>query len=482
VLVFLGVAGWVLTRQTGRSAFSPEERGRSIGVLTFTLLAADSSYAYLAQGLSEDVSTALSGVSGLRVKAPSAVRRLQQASPADLESLGRNLGVNYLVDGSIRPLGEKLRVSVRLVTPEGEESSWAQTYDRAPTEMLDLPSDIARGIAAKLVGTDGTIAAQLRRSTTNPEAYDAYLKGNFHFTQRSEAALRLALASYQRALLLDSSFSAPRARIAMCYAQMLDYGWLPAGMTRSEVVALGQAVADTAVRRDSTSADAWVALGYLAMQQDPPDRLREIQAYERAIALDSNHLEAAMRLGFALILNGDYDAASQRLRQVLLLDQGFFTSYRALARIAALEGHLQHARALLDTAITLGPQSLPAFEDRAAINILLNDLAAAEQDLASVRRLQPHVGSRALVPMLEIAKGRPAAATDWLRANPEAPGEDRAAVLFALGRREEGVRILDEGRGTTLELIHARFWGLQSDSGFRAVLAEARRRENRSLR
>jgi Tfp pilus assembly protein PilF len=348
--------------------------------------------------------------------------------------------------------------------------------------VLDLPSEIARGVTAVLLGTQSTTSTLARRSTTSPEAYDAYLRGNFYYSQRSEPALRLALANYQRALLLDSSFSASRARIAMCLAQMADYGWLPAGKTSEEVLEMGLAVADTAIRRDSASADAWVALGYLAMQQDPPDRLREIQAYERAIALDSNHLEAANRLGWALIINGDQNAASLRVRQVLLQDRGFFTSYRALATIAALEWRLLDARALLDTAITLAPQSRAALEDRAAVNILLKDWAAAEQDLASVSRLPTPRWHESLWPTLEAARGHSAVALDWLRANREARDEERAAVLVAIGRRKEGLQILETRRPSSAILINSIFWGLQSDSAFQAILAEARRRENRSVR
>ena len=479
VLALVSFLGWRLTHRSTPPAATAAEAERSVAVLVFALLMPDSSQAYLAQGLSEDVSTALNGVPGLRVKAPSAVRRAQKASTADLASLGKTLGVRYLVDGSIRPVGEKLRVSVRLVTPESEESKWAVSFDRVPSEMLDLPSQIAQGVARTLAGGENAAAGSLsRRLTTNAEAYDAYLKGNFYYSQRTEPAMKLALANYQRALALDSDFVAARARTAMCYGQMADYTWLPKGVTKAAVAAQGLALADAAVRQDSASADAWVAIGYLVSSHSPVDARRTVEAYQRAITLDRNHVEAHNRLAWIMLDLGEYDAAAQGWRSALGLDPGFYVAYRGLARIAALQGGLAKARALLDTAIAMAPQSRDLFAERAQVSLLLGDLAHAERDVATLTNLGVSPNLVWVVPMLEGAKGNPSAVRAWLRAHPSVEVERRAGLLYVIGDRDEALRTLERSEAGSTALTNPPIWGpLQSEPRFQAVLKSARARE-----
>lgn len=479
-LLLLSVLGWRLTHRLPRPAVAAAETEISVAVLTFALLTEDSSQAYLAQGLSEDVSTALNGVTGLRVKAPSAVRRVQNAYTEDLKSLGKVLEVRYLVDGSIRPAGEKLRVSVRLVSPETEESRWAASYDRLAAGMLDLPLEIAKSVATVLAGGERTASAASlsRRLTTNPEAYDAYLRGNFHFSLRSESAVKLALADYQRALTLDPAFHAARARIAMCYGQMADYEWLPSGMTREGVAALGLALAEMAVRQDSTSADAWVAIGYLVGTQHTVDGRRKVEALRTAINLDRYHVEAHIRLAWAMVFSGDFEAATEGMRRVLALDPGFYVAYRGFARIAALQGDLVKARALLDTAIAMAPQSGPAVADRATVSLLLGDLGSADRDLEHVARLGWSPIDNWLIPMLEGANGNPSAVRAWLRAHPLVWPEQRAGLLYSIGDREEAFRTLEQGGVRTDRLTHAVTWGpLRSEPRFKAVVKSARKRD-----
>src|SRR5262249_40489739 len=147
--------------------------------------------------------------------------------------------------------------------------------------------------------------------------------------------LQQALQNYVRAVVLDPAFTPARARIAMCYSQMIDYSWLPVGVSREEVQRRARATADTALHQDSSSADAWVARGYALEHASDSQQVNEIQAaYTRALALDPRHIEAHNRLGWSLHLVGDDVAASREFRHALELDPGFVAGYRGLGQIA----------------------------------------------------------------------------------------------------------------------------------------------------
>lgn len=155
----------------GRAIAHPPA-ANSVAVLYFE--SRDTADVYLADGLSEDVATLLGDVSSVQVKSPGVVRRAQRATSQDLSATARVLGVRYLVDGTVRRAGGRLCVSVRPVVGGTAVSTWGEIFDRAPEEMLALPSVIAREVAARVGGTivAGEGAALGRLRTRSPAAYD----------------------------------------------------------------------------------------------------------------------------------------------------------------------------------------------------------------------------------------------------------------------------------------------------------------------
>ena len=176
----------------------------SVAVLYFE--SRDTADAYLADGLSEDIATLLGGVSSVAVKPPGIVRRAQHATPGNFPAISRALGVRYLVDGTVRRAGGRLRVSARLVAGGTAVAAWGEIFDRAPEELLALPSVIAREVATRVGGAiapaESTSLTMLR--TRNPAANEHYFRGNFLVALRSPEALSRALAEYAEAERLDS--------------------------------------------------------------------------------------------------------------------------------------------------------------------------------------------------------------------------------------------------------------------------------------
>jgi len=190
----------------------------SVAILFFD--ARDTADAYLAEGLTEDLTSLLGSVARVQVKSPGVVRRAQRASPGDAPAIARALGVRYLVDGNVRRVGTRIRVSTRLVNGATAVAAWGDVFDRTPDELLALPSLIAREVALHVGGpapsSEAGVLGTLR--TRSPAAYDHYLRGNFFLALRSPEGTARAVAEYREAERLDSGFAAAIGRAAYAHA------------------------------------------------------------------------------------------------------------------------------------------------------------------------------------------------------------------------------------------------------------------------
>src|SRR3989440_11210391 len=272
----------------------------SVAVLFFD--ARDTADAYLADGLTEDLTSLLGSVARVQVKAPGVVRRAQRAAPGDAPAIARALSVRYLVDGNVRRVGTRIRVSTRLLNGATAVAAWGDGFDRTPEELLGLPSVIAREVATRVGGSapssEGSALGTLR--TRSPAAYDHFLRGNFFLALRSPEGITRALAEYREAERLDSGFAAAIGRAAYAYAIARDnYYPLPDAPIESLAVR-GLVVADRALRRDSTSSDAWMARGYLLAFVYPRTMEGSVEAFRRSIALDPTNAEAHHQYGAIL--------------------------------------------------------------------------------------------------------------------------------------------------------------------------------------
>jgi serine/threonine-protein kinase len=360
----------------------------SVAVLYFET--PDTADAYLADGLTEDIATLLGDLSSVQVKAPGVVRRAQRATPQDLSAIARTLGVRYVVDGAVRRAGGRLRVSARLVVAGTAVSTWGEIFDRAPEQLLALPSVIAREVVTRVGGAigagEGAALATLR--TRNPTAYDHYLRGNFYLALRSPQGTARALAEYTEAERLDSGFAAAIGRAAYTYAIARSLLFSLPGVPLEGLATRGLVVADRALRRDSTSSEAWLARAYLLAWVTPRAMGGSLDAFQRAIALDPKNAEAHHQ--YAAILNwlGRRDDAERQLHLALALDPGRSISYSDLvAWTPVRDTALALARA--DSAVALDPASTHARVWRALARLRAGDVRGAQEDAELANRLQP---------------------------------------------------------------------------------------------
>jgi TolB-like protein/class 3 adenylate cyclase/Tfp pilus assembly protein PilF len=333
----------------------------SIAVLAFRNMSGDAGREYLADGISEDIITTLSRIPNFVVMARSSSFSFRGRS-VDVRQIGSELGVRYVVDGSVQQAaGKSLRISCVLIDAGSGRHLWAERYDGAMDELFELQDRITASIAAtlypKVMGTE--IARAQTKPTASLSAYDLYLRGVAAYNvQRTESSLDQALALLHQAIAIDPQFSSAWAWIARVHWGRIQNGWGPF----REVQALGQEAARRAVE---TGQDDPVALGlggfgiaYLGGKTE--DGVAHI---ERALALNPNFLLAWRFGGAAYSMLGDHGKAIQyfeRAMRLSPLDNDAFQSYHGISLTCFFLGHYDQAVEWSERALRDKPRSVPA--------------------------------------------------------------------------------------------------------------------------
>jgi TolB-like protein len=243
-ILVLGGSG-VLVRRLGTGRVESAAERRSIAVLSLDNLGGAPEDEYFGEGLAEDILTQLTKVGGLHV-IPRASTAPFKGTKTPLREIANHLGVQTVLVGSVRRANERVRITTQLVDAASEEQLWAETYDRDARNVFDVQTDVASKVAAALaIRLTQVERAKLRRGeTTDPQAYDAYLRGlskvervwRFESADTLENALKTAEASaadFERAVALDPNYATAHARLGSAY---LDLGlsldpanpaWLP---------------------------------------------------------------------------------------------------------------------------------------------------------------------------------------------------------------------------------------------------------------
>ena len=294
-----------------------EGRGavRSVAVLPFEDAAGLAGEDYLGIGLCDTLITRLSGVRRFVLRPTSSVARYGGGRAEPLAA-GRELKVDFVVDGRIRRAGGMLRVTVQLLGVSDEEVCWAGQFDGKLTDVLQLEDSISEQIAGALVPRlSADERRQLaKRGTENPEAFEAYLRGRYHFNGLTEDGFVKALAAYERAVQLDPSYALAHTGIADYYYFLAVWGVMPS----DECLAACEAAARRAVEIDPELAEAHAALGFaLSGRFKWAEGERHVL---RALELSPNSALAHLRYGNHLIQQGFLEEAVRQARRSVELD------------------------------------------------------------------------------------------------------------------------------------------------------------------
>jgi eukaryotic-like serine/threonine-protein kinase len=471
----------------------------SLAVLPFESLSRDSGDVILAEGFTEELNSRLGRLTSLEVMSRGVVKRYR-GQEQDPIAVGRALHVAYVVSGSLRRSGDRVRVTAELARSRDGTQAWADLFDRASADLMTIEADLAQAVAVAIAGRllPHEQAALASRPTRDPAAWDAFLRGNALIARRMTGGLPGAVEAYEEAVRLDPSFAAAWGRLAEARSLGSAYGYLGPGRDTQRLRQQAHDAAARAWALDSTSAEAWIARGFVL--GDSGRWSDAITALGHAVALDSTLAEAHYHLGTSLEAYSDDGASAERhLRTAHTLDPSLANAVEWYVVLLWKEGRPFEALEWLDTLGAMAPALSRAsrIADLRAMDFTL-DLLLRTGDTARVRagltaflaasRGTDSTGAQALAARVRAGLGDTAEARAAL-SRAEAPSGAAmslqvasllAAAQVALGERARALACLEGRRGDGPDLWDAMhrpyFEPLRREPRFARLMQEVRPR------
>ncbi|HEV7307718.1 adenylate/guanylate cyclase domain-containing protein [Ensifer sp.] len=358
-----------LSFATGRNADQP-----SIVVMPFDNLSGPGDE-YFVDGVVEEITAALSRVRNFFVIARQSAFTYKGRF-ADVRDVGRELGVNYVVEGTVRRGGNRLRISVQLIDAETRTQSWSERYEGAAEDIFDFQDRIAAQVAGAIHPAirDAEIALAKRKPPTSLRAYDLVMRAYPNLWGRRKETNHEAIELLCQAVAVDPDYGRAHALLAWCYASDASYLWTEQPQralenARASVEAAG------AVGDDPTALTAAGAAMSICGEQDRAQSL-----IEKALALDPNNAWAWARLGWLAIFRDEAALAPERFQRGMALsprDPLAFNMRLGMAFSLAMEGSLPAAIAIAQEVVTTYPDVSWSYRHLAAWSAMCGDLKTA---------------------------------------------------------------------------------------------------------
>jgi adenylate cyclase len=282
----------------------PQYRTAIVGVLPFANLS-DSADEYFSDGLTEDLIHALSLQSFFRVLSRSSTFAFKGKS-LSTRLIAREIDATYLIEGSVRRAGTKIRVTAQLIAPENGEQLWAGRYDRDIDDLFAMQDEITIDLCAALAPEiyRAEASAPARSLATDLTAWDRFLRGLSHYYRPTKKSYETSIALFREAIALDPALSIARAYLAVILVQGVQFGWLKS--TR-ELWGEAMSLAESSVRLDPRSSFAFATLAY--MQAMEGDHDAAIETARKAIELNPYDMGVRGVLGICHLVIGEHRQA-----------------------------------------------------------------------------------------------------------------------------------------------------------------------------
>jgi serine/threonine protein kinase/Flp pilus assembly protein TadD len=326
-----------------RAAAPAAAAEKSLAVLYFENLSASKEDEYFRDGITEDVITELSKIQGLRVFPRSAVLAYRD-KPATAPQIGQQLNAAYVLEGSLRRAGNRLRITAQLVETRTGHSVWAERYDRQLEDVFAIQDEIAQNIARalRLMLTEREKRAIEKAPTVDVQAYDYYLRGRQFFHQFRRKGFEFARQMFARASVIDPNYARAYAGVADCCSFLYQY---------------------------------WEASEANLKEADAASR--------KALELDPELAEAHASRGLALSLRKQFDEAEKEFEIAIRLDPKLFEAYYFYARARFAQGRLEDAAHWFEEASRVRPED---YQSPSLLSMVYSGLGRKADAQASYRR------------------------------------------------------------------------------------------------
>jgi serine/threonine-protein kinase len=297
VAVIAVVALWSRASAPAGGASMPPIQ--SIAVLPMENLSADPNEEYFSDGMTEQLISALAQVHALKVISRTSIMQYKN-TPKKMTDIGRELGADAIIEGSVRRVGGRVRVSAQLIHAASDAHLWARDFDHDFSDVLKLQAEIADAIVREIkIQVTPDEARRLTASRpVNPKAYDLVMLGRHHYWQGNRDARKQAVAEFEEAIRLQPDYALAHASLSMAQTG-------PIGFLRSEESK--RAAAQKAIELDPSLAEGYAALG--AIEFDDWDWDGTVAAYEKALELNPDSIDACACYGNVLAAFGRFDEA-----------------------------------------------------------------------------------------------------------------------------------------------------------------------------
>jgi DNA-binding winged helix-turn-helix (wHTH) protein/TolB-like protein/Tfp pilus assembly protein PilF len=402
---------------------------------------------YLTDGLTEETSASLGQIDPehLSVKGRTSTRRYKRTSKSPAE-IGQELGVEYLVEGSVQAESRRLRVTSKLIRVRDQVQMWAQSYESEPGSMLELQRELSAAIAGqvRLRLSPQRLTALATRHTQNAEAYDLYLRGRHFWNQLTPETNQRAVASYQKATQLDPEFALAWAGLADIYSASP----INSDVAPIEVAPRAQDAIARAVASGSGLAETQTALGTVHYWLDWDWPAAET-AFRKAISVDPSYSQAYRVLGIVLVVMGRREEGREAMRRARELDPYYPMQPAVSASERALARDYSSALEFAKQATAVGPSFWIAHLRLAEI---YERLGNSEQALEALEKAQALSGNSKMLSLrgyILAKSGRTNEAEEVLRTLKSiareryVPPYAMALVYAGLGQRESLFEWLD---------------------------------------
>jgi TolB-like protein/class 3 adenylate cyclase len=360
----------------------------SITVLPFENMSADAEQEYFADGIVEEIITALSRIRWLFVIARNS-SFTYKGRAVDVKQVGRELGVRYVLEGSVRKAANRVRITAQLLDASTRVHLWADRFEGALDDIFDLQDQVTESVVGAIAPTleQAEIERAKRKPTESLNAYDYFLRARALFHQQTWEATNEALQLFYKAIELDPDFSSAYGMAARCYARRKINRWMAESVKETSEAARLAHRAVALGKEDAVAlSSGGYALGYVV------GKLEEGIAFiDRALALNPNLASAWYFSGWTRVYLGEAELAIEHFRHAMRLsplDHRLFPQH-ALALAHFLAGRYDEASSLAGKALRENPKYHPGLRVLAASNALAGRLEDAQKVMARLREIDP---------------------------------------------------------------------------------------------